>query len=171
MYCWVFGHIVMVDVTFPEAVKSESALNVSEKPGSPDYKDKGQTYVKGLSRSMNDMNRDNSGYHPLCLHSNASLPETSTSGNEASSFGSTDSSGKLLIDTTDSTDWDRCVIVLLKGGGGGLKGNCLQMVTCVGTFSVLWKWKLVFTSLWCRLYTPCLFETIMVKLGPVLKSD
>lgn len=144
MYCWVFGHIVMVDVTFPEAVKSESALNVSEKPGSPDYKDKGQTYVKGLSRSMNDMNRDNSGYHPLCLHSNASLPETSTSGNEASSFGSTDSSGKLLIDTTDSTDWDRCVIVLLKGGGGGLKGNCLQMVTCVGTFSVLWKWKLVF---------------------------
>lgn len=93
-----------VYVTFPEAVKSELALNVSEKQGSADYKDKGQTYVKGLSRSMNDVNRDNSGYHPLCLQSNASLPETSTSGNEASSFGSTDSSGKLLIDTAESTD-------------------------------------------------------------------
>lgn len=92
------------DDLISEAVKSESALNVSEKQGSPDYKDKGQTYVKGLSRSMNDVNRDNSGYHPLCLQSNASLPETSTSGNEASSFGSTDSSGKLLIDTAESTD-------------------------------------------------------------------
>lgn len=33
--------------------------------------------------------------------------------------------------------------MLFKGGdgegGGNLKGNCLQMVTCVGIFSVLWK--------------------------------
>lgn len=27
-----------------------------------------------------------------------------------------------------------------------------------------------FTSLWCSLYTPWLFETIMVKLGPVLNQ-
>ncbi|XP_048757856.1 E3 ubiquitin-protein ligase MGRN1-like isoform X4 [Ostrea edulis] len=87
-----------------EAVKSESTPNVSHDPGLTNYEEQGVTYVKGLSLSMNDMNRDNSGYHPLCLQSDASLPEHSTSGTEASSFGSTYSSGKLLLDNAESTD-------------------------------------------------------------------
>lgn len=89
-----------------EAVKSESTPNVSHDPGLTNYEEQGVTYVKGLSLSMNDMNRDNSGYHPLCLQSDASLPEHSTSGTEASSFGSTYSSGKLLLDNAESTDWE-----------------------------------------------------------------
>ncbi|XP_022316902.2 putative E3 ubiquitin-protein ligase MGRN1 isoform X2 [Crassostrea virginica] len=87
-----------------EAIKSESTPDVSKNSGVKNYEEQSVTYVKGLSRSMNDMHRDNSGYHPLCLQSNASLPENSTSGTEASSFGSTNSTGNLLPDNSENTD-------------------------------------------------------------------
>lgn len=77
---------------------------MSKNSGVKNYEEQSVTYVKGLSRSMNDMHRDNSGYHPLCLQSNASQPENSTSGTEASSFGSTNSTGNLLPDNSENTD-------------------------------------------------------------------
>ena len=86
-----------------EAIKFGSTPNVSKNSGVKNY-EQSVTYVKGQSRSMNDVSRENSGYHPLCLQSNASLPEKSTSGTEASSFGSTYSTGNLLPDNSENTD-------------------------------------------------------------------
>ncbi|XP_069125469.1 E3 ubiquitin-protein ligase MGRN1-like [Argopecten irradians] len=69
-----------------------------------DYEDRRVTYIKGLSRSANEVNTDSDGYTPLHVRNSLSLPVASSSSTEVSSFGSASSSQGLLPSDLVSDD-------------------------------------------------------------------
>lgn len=73
--------------------RASSQLEVGHARG---YEDRRVTYVKGLSRSVGEVNTDSDGYTPLHVSSSLSLPAASSSSTEVSSFSSANSSQGLL---------------------------------------------------------------------------
>jgi len=84
------------------------------------------TYIKGLSRSVNEVNLDSEGYTPLQLSSTLSLPTASAgSSTEASSFSSANSSRGLLPQGMEPVSDDDEKLWQIQNGEGEHEGQAL----------------------------------------------